>query len=104
VPARMPKAEATTGLAPKKASAKRPSEVGGEAGRRGSCFGGLTPTFLGEVSELRRPWAIQHEDRRAGLARRSEWNSVSRALWRPAIGEYLSSVCSSGSKLFVAPW
>src|SRR5207237_5921689 len=29
--------------------------------------------FLGEVSELWRPWAIQHEDRGALLARPSEW-------------------------------
>jgi len=72
-PARMPKAEATTGLAPKKASAQKSS--GRPAVRRVSfwafAFDFDVPTFFGEVSELRRPWANKREDRRAVFARRS---------------------------------
>jgi hypothetical protein len=57
----MPKAEATTGLAPKKASANRPSDLAAQSLTEGFVFGCSNLTFFGGVSEERRPWAIKRE-------------------------------------------
>jgi|HubBroStandDraft_6_1064221.scaffolds.fasta_scaffold1809277_1 hypothetical protein len=58
-PERMPKAEATTELAPKKASAPDPLLAATKSLSEGFGFG--RPNFFGEAFEELRPWAIKRE-------------------------------------------